>query len=468
MTEQKFKEIVEYIKTIIKDTTFENHCFVVGGAVRDYVMKNEIKDIDICVDIENGGVLFSQFLYEKGYTKSLPIIFQTYGTSMFHLKKYPGLEIECVQTRGEQYHDKNSRNPICTFADIKEDCFRRDLTINALYINISTDEILDLTGNGLNDIKNGICRVTNDNPDIVFTDDPLRILRVIRFATRFDFKIDDKTWESMVKLSSRLDIISKERIRDEFNKMITSSSPCRAIQLLLEVGAMKFIIPEILETIGLEQNKYHFGDVFEHTMCLLEKCENNNLVVRLSCLLHDIGKIKCKTIGNDGRIHFYDHEYIGSNMIYDILTNLKYPNNIIDEVTFLVKYHMFTKSWGDDCSKMKLKSLRKLQYKCKNIDTFNKLLDVIDADNKSHHPDYVLNNQVKLIKEYVNNQPEDEKMFNYKLPINGNDIMEIMNLSPGKEIQIYLNHCLKIAYSKPNITKEELIKRIKNDKIKLN
>ena len=179
---------------------------MVGGAVRDYVMKNEIKDIDICVDIENGGVLFSQFLYEKGYTKSSPKIFPTYGTSMFHLKKFPDLEIECVQTRGEQYHDKNTRNPICTFSDIKEDCFRRDLTINALYININTNEILDLTGNGLNDIKNGICRVTNDNPDIVFTDDPLRILRVIRFATRFDFKIDDKTWESMVKFSSRLDI----------------------------------------------------------------------------------------------------------------------------------------------------------------------------------------------------------------------------------------------------------------------
>lgn len=158
MTKEKFKEILSYISTAIRGTEYENHVFAVGGSVRDFVMGRPIKDIDMCIDLPDGGINFANWLKDHGYTKGSVVIYPTYGTAMFHLVAFPEEEIEVVQTRGEQYHDKGSRNPQVTFAPIEEDAFRRDLTINSLYINVSSDEIIDPTGYGMKDIKDKICR----------------------------------------------------------------------------------------------------------------------------------------------------------------------------------------------------------------------------------------------------------------------------------------------------------------------
>lgn len=465
MTEEKFKEILSYISTAIRGTEYENHVFAVGGAIRDFVMGRPIKDIDMCIDLPDGGVNFANWLKEHGYTKGSVVIYPTYGTAMFHLVAFPEEEIEVVQTRGEQYHDKGSRNPQVTFAPIEEDCVRRDLTMNALYINVSTDEVLDLTGKGVQDIKDKVCRVTNDNPDIVFTEDPLRILRVIRFSCRYGFDIDPKTFDSMKKNVDRLSIISQERITDEFSKMITSDHPEVAMTLLRITGAMHYVIPELEETYDLEQNAYHFGPVWDHTVGLLKECRSTSLEVRMACVLHDIGKIKCQTRGADGRIHFYNHEFIGAMLARDILTRMCYPNNFIDEVCFYVKWHMYTKQWGDDLSHMKDKTLRKLEYMCGSMIRFVKLMAVIDADNKAHIEEHCLPLQVDNILEYVvHEQPEDEKMFGYKLPINGNDVMEVFDLKPGPKIKQILDKCLKYAFSHPHAGKDEMLKYAKSVK----
>ena len=145
MTREEFKKITEYIGSIIKGTSFENHIFAVGGSIRDLCMGNDIKDIDLVIDLPHGGVDFANWCKEQGYTKTV-VIYETYGTAMFKFKQFPGEEIECVMTRGEKYEDKESRNPVTVFADINEDAIRRDLTINALYYNVSTGEILDLVG----------------------------------------------------------------------------------------------------------------------------------------------------------------------------------------------------------------------------------------------------------------------------------------------------------------------------------
>lgn len=149
MTQEKFKQIIEYIGECIKDSDFENHVFAVGGCVRDSYMGNEIKDIDLCIDLPEGGIKLAEYLHAKKFLTRPPVVYPTYGTAMFKFKKFNQDEIECVHTRGEQYHDKNSRNPETCFATIQDDCIRRDLTINALYMNVTTGEILDLTGKGL-------------------------------------------------------------------------------------------------------------------------------------------------------------------------------------------------------------------------------------------------------------------------------------------------------------------------------
>lgn len=157
MTREEFLDITGYIGCIIKGTPFEDHTYAVGGSVRDFYMGNDIKDIDLVIDLPDGGVNFANWCKEHGYTSNV-VLYETYGTAMFHLHQFPDEEIECVMTRGEKYLDNGSRNPTVEFADINEDAFRRDLTINALYYNVSTGEIIDPTGYGKRDIDNKICR----------------------------------------------------------------------------------------------------------------------------------------------------------------------------------------------------------------------------------------------------------------------------------------------------------------------
>lgn len=472
MTNFDFYKIVEYIKDIIVNSDYENHVFCVGGAVRDLIMGNEIKDIDIVIDLENGGISFANWVKDNGYVYNDTVVtYPTYGTAMFHFKEFPYVEIECVQTRKEQYKDKKSRNPEATFGSLYEDAMRRDLTINSLYYNISNGKIIDPTDNGIKDIKNHVIRVTS-TPDIVYEDDPLRILRCIRFSSRFGWDIEEHTFNGMIAHAKRMEIITKERIQDELNKMLLCDKPVIAMRLLLKVGVMRYVIPELLQTCGLSQNKYHFGDVFEHTMKVLDNISHNTdtpckLELRMAALLHDIGKIETRTIDFNGNIHFYKHEFASYNLVKKILRRFKYSNDFISNIQFLVKNHMRTKSWGDDCKYMKDKSLRKLQHECKYYWRFMDLLWLIDADNKAHAEGYCLPNQCVLIMkktdEMVN---EGTDMFNYKLPIDGNDIMEVKHLEPCKEVKEYLDYALKIAFNDPLITKEKILKYIKHYKIK--
>ena len=424
-------------------------------------MGNEIKDIDLVIDIENGGVEFAKFCMDSNLLTHDVVFFERFGTAMFSFKAFPDDQIECVMTRGEKYPDRNSRNPETVFASIEEDCIRRDLTINALYYNISTGEIVDMVG-CQNDIENKIIRTTNENPDIVFDDDALRILRCIKFSVRYGWNIESKTYESMKRYVDRLEIISKERIKDEFNKILLSDNASMGIRALCDIGAMKYIIPEVDEMIGMEQNAFHFGDVFEHTMALLDydtkHFKDSDVAVRLALLLHDIGKIVTKTVGDDGRVHFYDHEFAGATMVVDILKRLKYDNKTIDTVQFLVKNHMRTKNFGNDCSKIKVKSFNKLAYDCKNMYLYKSLARVIDCDNNSHKAEHNITGQYDY---FVNHMDDAVKMFDYKLPVDGNDVMEVLKISGGVLVKKILDRLLKRAFPNPDsITKDSCLKMI--------
>ena len=468
MKETDFKKIANYIGEIIKDSPFYSHTYIVGGSVRDLCMGNEIKDIDIVIDLENGGIEFAKYCMYKELLTHDVVLFERYGVAMFSFKAFPDEQIECVMTRGEKYPDRNSRNPETVFAGIEEDCIRRDLTINALYYNISTGEIVDMVG-GLNDIENKVIRTTNENPDIVYDDDPLRVLRTVRFATRYGWDIESKTYESMKRYVDRLEIISKERIKDEFNKILLSDNASIGIRTLCDIGAMKYIIPEVDEMIGMEQNAFHFGDVFEHTMALLDydtkHFQSEDVAVRLALLLHDIGKIKTKTVGEDGRVHFYEHEFAGSEIVVDILKRLKYDNKTIDIVRFLVKNHMRTKNFGNDCVKIKTKSFNKLAYNCKNEYLYKALARVIDCDNNSHKAEHNITGQYDYFVSRIN---DAVRMFNYKLPVNGNDVMDVLKISGGVLVKKVLDRLMVRAYPNPDtLTRESCLKSIPNIAIEI-
>ena len=475
MTKDKFYKIVLYLKDLINGTKFEGKTYVVGGAVRDLYMDKEIKDIDIVVELPSGGIEFANWMEENGHTHGNVVTYPTYGTAMFHLKEYPEVEIECVQTRKEQYKDKNSRNPETEYGTLYEDAMRRDLSINSLFLNISTNQIVDCCG-GLNDIKNHVIRVTS-TPEIVYEEDGLRILRCVRFFSRFhaenkDWHIDENTLKGMRDKVDRLSIITKERIADELNKMLMCDDPVCAMRLLVDIGAMRYVIPELCNLVGLEQNKYHSDDAWGHTLNVLNLVAKRpfygaaELEVRMAALLHDIGKPHVKSVDDKGRVHFYGHELAGADIVEIILRRLKYSNDFINEVKFLVENHMRTKQWGDTCEHMKDKTLRKLQYQC-GYARFFELLTLIDADNKSHAIDHCLPNQVYMINKFTNRMVDDNTdMFDYKLPINGDDVMFIKGIEPGRDVKDCLEYAMKLAYNNPKITKTELLKHIKGYKVK--
>ena len=458
MTKEKYIQICDYLQQIIEATPFEGVVYICGGAVRDEIMGHPIKDIDLCVELENGGIDFANWFYKRELLTHEPIVYPTYGTAMFCLKEFPDIELEVVQTRKEQYKNKNSRNPEVVFGSIEEDCKRRDLTINSLYYDISRNVYLDLTNKGYHDIENHIIRTTNES-DIIFEQDSLRILRVCRFSSRYGWEIEENTFEGMKRNVNRLSIITKERIQDEFNKMLVCDNPVMALNLIKEIGAMKYIIPELEETYGLKQNKYHFGDVWEHTLKVVENTRNG-LVLRMAALLHDIGKIKTRTVDENGNVHFYRHEIVSSEMCDTILRRLKYPNDFIKTVQILVKNHMRTKNWGNDCNHMKDKTLRKMQYELG--DNMTKCLELIDADNKAHAPEYCMPNQVEnIVKRLKQFKEEGTSMENYKLLVNGNDVMKVLGIEPCARVKECLNWLLKFAFNNPKISREELLKKIK-------
>lgn len=459
--------VLEYLKNKIKGTRWENKVFLAGGAVRDEIMGKTPKDLDFTVlGTLDAGIDFASWLavrmgvYKKD---SNPVIYPKFGTAKLSTKdnidNIPTIELEFVAPRKETYR-RGSRKPKVSAGTIEDDALRRDLTINSLLKNISTGEILDLSGKGVEDIKKGIIRTTQD-PDVIFKEDALRMMRAVRFACKYGFEFDTNVLKGIKRNAHLINDISSERIRDEIDKILVSPDPKKGFRLLKATGLLSHIIGEFNDAIGMKQNVHHKDDVFMHSMDVLSKTPSN-LKTRLMGLFHDIGKTLTKTISPEGSVHFYGHEEVGAQMVKKIMQRLKYPNELINPVVLGVKEHMKLKHGGPTATNLSDKTLRK--FAATVGDNLEDILDLIHADNIAHSEHSSMPEQIAIVRDRLNklNAQIDSKKL--KLPINGEDLKNI-GFKEGVEIGKALEAVKDAVFENPNLTFDEAIEIAKKTKV---
>lgn len=405
------------IKSVFEIFKFKD-IYLIGGSVRDYLLKQPINDYDFATKYtpeEIMNILIKQKI--KYYT-----IGKAFGTIQFELQNK---KIEITTYRKNENYTKNNRKPTVDWGEtIYEDLARRDFTINTIAMDWRA-ELIDPYG-GINDLKNKSLKTPID-PDKSFSDDPLRILRAIRFATKFRFLIEKTTSNSILNNSFKLSFISRERIQEELLKILSLDNPKLGMKLMLKFKIFNWIIPEVFSLLFVNQNKkYHSKNVFKHTVDVIQNLPNDP-ILRLTGLLHDIAKPYVKEIIN-GEIHFYRHELLGSIMARDILKRLKFSNKIIDRISFLVENHMkpnlYNSNWSNSAIRRFIKDMG--EY-------IDDIFLLSAADITSHKPERV-KKHLEELNELKNRVEEQKNYKEYKTPISGKTIMEHFNLLPGKEV----------------------------------
>lgn len=452
------KQMEELIRDNIRGSEWQGKVFAVGGFVRDEIMGKQPKDLDVVVDKPQGGIEFSVWFAKKlGIYKegSNPVTFPRFGTAKVSLDgvvykgtDFTGEDLEAVMPRAEQYNDPNSRKPDVQYTDLKGDALRRDLTINAIYKDISSGQIFDPVG-GTTDIKNKSIRTPID-PDLIYGDDALRMFRVIRFATQYGWELSPEVINGIKRNIHRLGNTSKERIRDELNKILVTKDPARGMRMLRDTGLLPYVSKELQDAVGMTQNVHHVHDVFEHTLEVLKNTKPE-LVQRLMALFHDIGKTTTRTETPTG-VHFYGHEDASAEIVDRVLRALKYPTDIIEAVKAGVKNHMRLKSGGDDVVKLSDKALRK--FKIELGQNLEHILDVIHADNIAHADASAMPNQIEKVRQRL--KALDIQVKKPTLPINGEDLIH-MRIPKGPMFSKILAAVTDAWYENPNITREEAL-----------
>ncbi len=452
-----YPKVIDYLRKKIKGTQWEGHLFVVGGCCRDMIMGRPIHDIDLTVDLPLGSVKFSRWLRSRHLTLGAPLVFQRYSTARLRLKAFPDDELEIVQTRSDKYGPHNADNPAAAFGSLADDCTRRDLTINSLYYDISADRMLDLCGMALADIKNKIIRTPAD-PERTFDDDPLRIVRCIRFACSFGWEIHPETMVALKKNPASIKIASKERIRSEFDKLISCQAPAKALEMLEQCGIMSVIMPELSPIFGMPDNSSNQGSVWQHTLRTVKAMAgiSSDVNMRLAALLCDAGKALSYTRHDNGKVTFPRHDRRAASVIDPAMKRLRYEPKIINNIIFLARNHTAAKKWGDNAENMSDADLRSLQYLCETRDRFERLLTLIHADNLSHTERPSLAGQVPAIrKRAAEFKASGTEMFGFNLPIQSLHIRKLLQIQPGQKVEHCKDYLMKCAFENPKLNREK-------------
>jgi len=456
--------IPEYIKHTLLELEKNNfESFIVGGCVRDILREKTPNDWDITTIARPEDILkiFPDGKYENSFgTVILPI--RDENEELVDV-------VEITTYRSESGYSNNRHPDEVLFEDkLEKDLARRDFTVNAMAmktidskLKIDSDLekhsfindnfiIVDLYG-GQKDLKSKVLRAVGE-PENRFKEDALRMLRGIRLSSQLSFTIEPKTERAINKLSGNIKFISKERIRDELIRILSSENPYGGIVSLHELGLLQYIIPEIEQGIGVEQNHHHTFTVFKHSLMSLKRCPSKDWRVRFAALTHDIAKPKTKKI-IDGGATFYNHEIIGAKMIRKIMTRMKFSNVDTDKVVNLISNHMFYYNVDE----VTATSVRRLLRKA-GPENMKDLMDLRIADrlgsNVPKGKPYKLRHLEYMI-EKVKNDPISVKM----LKINGNDLMEKFGMKPGPKIGTILDVLLSEAIEDPSINNQEYLEK---------
>ncbi len=429
---EKFSgKIFKLIADVADDMRLE--CYVIGGYVRDIFLNRASKDIDI-VTVGRGIELAEAVANKLGKDSSLSV-FRNFGTAQI---KYKGTEIEFVGARRESYQ-RGSRKPIVEDGTLEDDQNRRDFTINALAVCINKKrfgELLDPFG-GLSDMENLIIR-TPLNPDITFSDDPLRMMRAIRFSSQLGFDIESGSFDAISRNKDRIKIISKERIIDELNKIVLSPKPSIGFLQLEQTGLLSIIFPELTALKGVEtKDGIGHKDNFYHTLMVLDNiaCKTNNLWLRWAAILHDIAKPATKRWDNRFGWTFHNHNFIGEKMVPKIFNRMKLPlNEKMKYVQKLVSLHMRPQVLVDE--NITDSAVRRLLFEAG--DDIDDLMTLCEADITSKNPERVRRylQNFDIVRKKLKEIEEKDHVRNFQPPIDGQQIMDLFGLSPSKEVGI--------------------------------
>ncbi len=403
--------------------------YVIGGYVRDSLLRRKSKDIDIVV--EGCGIDLATLVAER--VGSPLSVFKNFGTAMFRWKD---MEIEFVGARKESYR-ANSRKPIVENGTIQDDQLRRDFTINALAFSLQKENFGELTDpfNGIEDLKNGILRTPLD-PDTTYTDDPLRMLRAIRFASQLSFTIVEESIESIKRNRDRIKILSSERIVDELNKILLSPKPSIGFILLDKCGLLELILPQLVLLKGAEmmEGKGH-KDNFYHTLEVLDNLSktSDNLWLRWAALLHDVAKPATKNFEPGIGWTFHGHDFLGSKMIPKIFKQLKMPlNEKMKYVQKMVQLHL--RPIALTLEEVTDSAIRRLLFDAG--DDIDDLMLLCEADITSKNEKTVKRHRsnFELVRKKLVEVEAKDTIRNFKNPITGEIIMEHYTIGPGREI----------------------------------
>ena len=426
-----FKNVAEVADEINQET------YVVGGFVRDYLLnRGQKKDIDF-VTVGNGILLAKELA--KALENTSPVsVFKRFGTAMF---KYKDTDLEFVGARKESYSE-DSRKPHVEDGTLEDDQKRRDFTINTLAISMNKENFGELIDpfNGVEDLNNKIIK-TPLEPNVTYSDDPLRMMRAIRFAAQLDFEIEKKSFQAIIENAERITIVSFERVMDEFQKIMMTDKPSVGLLLLEQSGLMQHILPELVALKGIEEVEgQKHKDNFYHTLEVVDNISVNtdNVWLRWAALLHDIGKAVTKRFDKNVGWTFHSHEFVGSKMVLKLFRRLKLP--LGPQVKYVQKLVMMSSRpiavVTDDATDS---ALRRLLFDAG--EDFDDLITLCKADitTKNERKQKRFKQNFEVVEQKIKDVEERDRVRNFQPPISGEEIMKIFDIQPGKEIGILKN-----------------------------
>ena len=426
-----FNNVAEVADQINQET------YVVGGFVRDYLLnRGQKKDIDF-VTVGNGILLAKELSIKLGNTSQVSV-FKRFGTAMF---KYEQTELEFVGARKESYSE-DSRKPHVEDGTLEDDQKRRDFTINTLAISMNRENFGELIDpfNGVEDLNNKIIK-TPLEPNVTYSDDPLRMMRAIRFAAQLHFEIEKDSFQAIIDNADRINIVSFERVMDEFQKIMMTDKPSVGLLLLEQSGLLQYILPELIALKGIEEVEgQKHKDNFYHTLEVVDNISENtdNVWLRWAALLHDIGKAVTKRFDKKVGWTFHSHEFVGSKMTVKLFRRLKLP--LGNQMKYVQKLVMMSSRpiavVTDDATDS---ALRRLLFDAG--EDFDDLITLCKADitTKNEKKQRRFKQNFEVVEQKIKDVEERDHVRNFQPPISGEQIMEIFDIQPGKEIGILKN-----------------------------